>query len=167
MALATTTIIAVAALAASAYGMKRQQDAMQAARKDQKKASDVSAAETAAQRQQNIRDQVRQDRIRRAQIISDSANTGTTASSGEIGAVSSIGTQVASNVGSINRGANSQAGYNNYMQGAANAQGSAQTWQAITGLTSSAAGFAMNTRGFQSDFNRIFSNPDTTKTAIY
>ena len=102
------TVIGVAGLALGAYTtVKSQQQARQAAKaqKDAAKAQQASAAEQQAnqrmQQEQERRQQVREHRIKVAQIMQNSENTGTSASSGEAGAVSSLNTQMNTNLGFI------------------------------------------------------------------
>ena len=95
-----------AALIIAAVGTAASIQQSSAARQDQKKARDAqNAARGEQQAQQNAeaaqarRQQMREARIKRAQVLQASENTGTEGSSGEIGAVGSINTQLGSNIG--------------------------------------------------------------------
>lgn len=161
MAVATMTIIAAAGLILGAASTYKQMQASSEARADQRKANEVSQAETAAGRQQQVRDQVRQDRIRRAQILQSSVDSGVQASSGELGAMSSSGSQTGYNISTISRGGNSQAGYNMFNQSAANNMASSQLFGSVANLGFGVAGQAAGTRSFQSDWDKWFGPPTT------
>lgn len=164
MALATSTIVAIAAVAVAAGTAYVAADNAADARDAQKKAQKVSQAEQAAQRQAQIRQQVRQERVKRAQILQASENTGVTSSSGALGAESVLGTQTAGNIGTINRAANSSTVIGDYMQSAADSQGKAANWQAVSSLAGSVAGVSASSPGTQSDFNRYFGyDPNSLK----
>lgn len=97
---------AIAGLALSAFGTVQQQEAQSEARKaqqnateEQKKARAEQEAMQAAQAAEERRRQIREARIKRAQVLQASANTGTSASSGEAGATGGISTQLGSNIG--------------------------------------------------------------------
>lgn len=162
MALATSTIIAIAAVAVAAGTAYVSAENAADARDAQKKAQQVSKAEADAARQSQIRQQVRQERVKRAQILQASENTGVSMSSGALGASSVLGTQTDSNVGSINRAANSATVAGNFLQDAADSQAKAANWQAASSVASSAAGFAFNQGGTQADFNKLFGPPKGT-----
>lgn len=164
MALATSTIVAIAAVAVAAGTAYVAADNAADARDAQKKAQKVSQAEQAAQRQQQIRQQVRQDRVKRAQILQASENTGVALSSGSLGAQSVLGTQTQGNIGTINRAANSSNVIGDYMQDAADSNAKAANWQAVSSFAGSVAGVSASQPGTQSDFNRYFGyDPNSLK----
>lgn len=80
----------------------------QKAQEEGNKAQETAAAEANAQQAQRAaeerRAQVREERVKRARIMQASENTGVEGSSGEIGAVGGMATQLSSNLG-INAGA--------------------------------------------------------------
>lgn len=129
---AITTIIAGASLALAAGGAymnyRQQRSAARAASEALDEQKKIQAEQEAANRQaQQIeaRQQVREARIRRAQILQASENTGTAMSSGALGATGSIWTQLSTNVGA-NRGAIDRAGrISSYNQRIADLQSSA------------------------------------------
>lgn len=132
MAVATTTLIAAASLAVGvggAYMSYRQQRAASRAQQealDQQKLIQgeqqaANAEASAAERRQ----QVREARIRRAQILQSAANTGTAQSSGEFGALSSISTQLNTNMGSNSSQINRANRVSGISQNIANLQSSA------------------------------------------
>lgn len=106
MALATSTILAAAALATTAYSAMEARDAKKDAQKDrerafeqQKLAQSEEKAANAATMAQDRRKSIREERIRRAQIIAASSNTGVGESSGVSGASGSLSTQLGTNIG--------------------------------------------------------------------
>lgn len=107
---AITTIVAVGALVvagASAYaGYQGRKDAQQAAEsaadENRKTRSEQQAlnAQNAAIEQRKL---IREERVRRGMIMQNSENTGTGDSSGQLGAVGGLGTELGSNLG-VNSG---------------------------------------------------------------
>lgn len=143
---AVSSIIAAAALAATAAaGYEQRQQAKKAA-KEQKEARAIAGAEQSAQQMEGRRQQLREERVRRAQILQASENTGVTASSGALGSVSALGTSTGANVASLSRQANSATGISAASQRAANADLRGQEAAAIGGITSSVFGTALNVR---------------------
>lgn len=116
MAVATSAILAGAALAVGvggAYMNYRQQRAASQAQEDaaeeQKKIQGEQEASNVQAHTAEVRQQVREARIRRAQVLQSSENTGTSLSSGQLGAIGSVQTQLSSNIGQ-NVGAMDRAG---------------------------------------------------------
>lgn len=110
MALATSTI-AMIGLAVSAVGTvgslymgAQANQAQRAAARNQRQAAGVQKAQQQAQAAQERRQQIREERIKRATILQQASNTGSSESSGETGAISGMGTQLATNIG-INQAA--------------------------------------------------------------
>lgn len=113
MAVATTTVLAVAAAASAVVGAASYVEARRAnasAAEDRQRAYEEQLKATAEQNAANAqkqaaerRQQVREERVRRAKILQASENTGTDASSGEMGAMGALSSQyntaVASDVG--------------------------------------------------------------------
>ena len=156
MALATSTILAIASLvvaAGSAYVSYKQN---QQAAREQRKARAVSTAESAAKQQQDIRMQVRQERIKRAQIIQASQNTGVSLSSGSLGGQGALSTQIGGNIGQISRESNSNQAISQFGQSAADASGRAATFAQVSGLASSSFQMFANTPSAQVDFKKMF-----------
>lgn len=123
--------MAIASLVVAAGSAYMANKAQKSAAREQRKAQATSLAENAANRSEQTRDQIRQGRVRTAQIIQASANTGTTGSSGELGSTSSIGSLVGSNVATLSRSGNTALGINNNMNQASQDQSTAATWGAI------------------------------------
>jgi len=100
--------LAVVAIVATVASTTTSIIAGNKARADQRHANDLQQQSANEQRAQNAQDtaaaarqQYRQDRINRARILQQSSNTGTEASSGEIGSLGSIDTQYSNNLGTI------------------------------------------------------------------
>jgi len=164
MAIATSTIVAIAAVAVAAGATYASMEQAADARDAQKKAQKVSQAEKAAQQQAQIRQQVRQERVKRAQILQASENTGVSMSSGALGAESVLGTQTAANIGTINRNANSANAIGGFLQSAADSQARASNYSAVASFATSVAGGAASSPGTQNDFNRYFGyDPNSLK----
>src|SRR3546814_19212100 len=100
---AITTVLAIASLvvaAGSAYVSYKQN---QAAARNQKKANQVAQAEQSAKTQTEIRNPARQERVKRAQILEASQNSGDAMSSVSIGSQGVLGTQIGKNIEQVKR----------------------------------------------------------------
>ena len=129
----TLTIIATTMVASTAYSIKQQQES----RSEQKKAAKEQGAANAERAAAERRQQIREERIRRAQIEQASANTGTIASSGSMGATGGLSTTLASNLG-FNLSQITHAGnISAFNQSAANSMGRAQTVEQLGSLATS------------------------------
>lgn len=85
--------IAAAGTAVSIYGANKSRQA-------QEHAADVQRAQNASDAAIERRRQIREERIKRAQIIQAGENTGTADSSGMAGALGSLSTNLSTNIGS-------------------------------------------------------------------
>src|SRR5574341_325386 len=131
------TVLLVGSLLTTAYAVSKQQEAQQEARKEQKKAKAEQGAINAAKAAQEQRQQIREERIRRARILQASENTGVSESSGQVGAVSGLSTQLQTNLG-FNEGMISSANrITEFQQNAADALGEADRWKQIGSLSQS------------------------------
>ena len=112
----TEVIIAAASLAVTAYSANEQQKAAEEAKSErqkayneQVKAQSEQKAMNAAQAAQEQRNQIREERIKRARIIQASENTGVGISSGVSGGTGSLSTQLGAglgfNTGQVNKAA--------------------------------------------------------------
>ena len=106
MALATSTIIAIASATMTAYSTMQQADAQdearrnqEAANEEQRKAREEQKAAQAAQSAAERRTQIREERVKRARLLQSSVNTGVSGSSGEAGATGGLSTQRGANIG--------------------------------------------------------------------
>ena len=121
------------------------------ARKEQQKVQAVQNASNRAQQLEEQRKQIREERVKRARIMQASENTGVANSSGEMGAVGGLATQLSSNM-AYNQGAVQRASdIGSFQQNAADAAGQAQMWGAIGSLAPTVIGVG----------NSIFSKADT------
>lgn len=84
--------VGVASMDASRQAAKRQERAQRRVQSEQRAGN---AAEQARERRQ----QVREERVKRARILQASQNTGVSGSTGEVGAVSGLSTQLDTNLG--------------------------------------------------------------------
>lgn len=132
-------IAAVVVTAASAYQQSR---AAKAAASERKEAGRVAQAEQAAQQNANRRQQVREERVRRAAVLQSSQNTGVSQSSGELGATSALGSLIGGNLAGMRRQENSSAAIGNLNQSAANFDLKGAQWQGIGQISSSVFGYA-------------------------
>lgn len=154
----------VASLAIGAYStVKSQQQAKKAAaaQRNAARAQQASSAEQQAnqraQQEAERRQQVRENRIKAAQIMQSSENTGTSESSGEAGAVSSLNTQMNTNLGAISGAAmhtNAASAYNQQASDlwfqATQYQNSANNWQQFGQLGQQAIGVGFGIYGSSS-----------------
>ena len=119
--------------------------------KAQQEGQDIATAQQKSVDLANKRQQLREERIRRAQIEQASANQGVGGSYGEAGAVSALGAQVGANVASINQGQVAAEGISGAMSKAAGATQRAQVAQGVASLS----GTVFSGAG---GFNSIFSS---------
>lgn len=130
-------IAAYAALAVTAVSTVKQIQSQQEAAKEGKKARREQEAMNAARAAQERRQQIREERIRRARILQASENTGVTESSGQIGAEGGLATQLSGNMG-FNRGQIRSAGLiSDFQQNAQDAADAANLWGQVGQLSSS------------------------------
>lgn len=120
----------------------------------QQEAQDIATAQQKSVDLANKRQQLREERIRRAQIEQASVNQGVGGSSGEAGAISALGTQTGTNLGTINQGQMTATAISNSMTSAAQSQQKAQIAGGVANLSNT---IFSSTGGF----NTIFSS-DTT-----
>ena len=142
MAVATSTIIAAAAVAVAAGSAYQANAQAKDAASERKKAGKVSQAEQQAKANEGRRQQIREERVRRASILQSSENTGVTASSGQLGSISALGSQVGGNVSSLNRQAESANAISGYNQSAANLDYKAGQTQQIGNFAGTVFGMA-------------------------
>lgn len=95
MGLEVATLTAIASASTTAYSISQNRQAQKA----QKRAGEVQAAQNKAQEMEERRRQIREERIKRARVEQASTNTGTAGSSGELGAVGGLATNLNANVG--------------------------------------------------------------------
>lgn len=114
----------------------------------QREARDVGAAQQRVESLESRRQRIREERVRRANILAASENVGTARSSGEVGAIGALSTNLSGLFGQeLGRSAAAQ-GINVNEQRAADATQRANTIGAWTGAIQSGIS------GFQSVFDR-------------
>lgn len=150
--------LAIASVVVGVGGAIKQREAQKDAEKAQKAAQRQQAAMQAAQAARERRQQIREERIRRGQIMQASQTSGVAGSSGQLGAISSLSSQLGTNLGfnaGMLQGANRISALG---QSAANYMGQAQTWGQVSQ-------FGM--MGFQASggFNGLFTGMSNTQTA--
>lgn len=110
----------------------------------QKLSNQEAKASASAQAAQERRQQVRDERIRRARILQGGANTGTDGSSGEFGAIGSLASQLGSNIGyNIGQIASAER-RSDFLQTAADFSNSASNFQVNAQYGSQVAGIGMS-----------------------
>lgn len=138
MAAITSIIAAVAVGVGAASAVAAHQQGKKAARAQAAAGREQKAA-AAQQAAQERRQQIREERVRRARILQSGENTGTAGSSVEFGAVGGMGTQLSSNIG-FNLGQIASASrVGDLMQTAANYSTRAQGYSALSNLAFSSA----------------------------
>lgn len=90
---------ATVAYSESEKARAQQEELLQQSAEEQRKARSITEAGQAQQAAMEQRQQIREERVRRARILQSAQNTGTAASSGEFGAVGSLATGLSSNIG--------------------------------------------------------------------
>lgn len=114
----------------------------------QRESRDIGSAQQKVNAQESRRQRVREERIRRARMLAASENVGTSRSAAEIGAVGALSTNLAGLFGQSLGEAKSAIGMNAADQRAADAQNTANTIGAWTGVIQGGLS------GFQSVFDK-------------
>lgn len=132
MGVETVALAALAVASASTvYSIAEQRKAGKA----QQEGQDIATAQQKSVDLANRRQQLREERIRRAQIEQAASNQGAGGSSGEAGAISALGSQMGANIASINQGQLAASGISNAMSRAAGATQRAQVAQGVANLS--------------------------------
>jgi hypothetical protein len=142
MGLETATLAAISAgttAVATAYSI----DQNQRARSAQKEAQKVQAASNKAAQMEERRQQIREERVRRARILQAGENSGTSLSSGEAGALGGLSTNLSSNMSANFNKINSSQQLSGFAQDVADASNNAKTAM----FASSLAGAAVDMSG--------------------
>lgn len=114
----------------------------------QRESRDISSAQQKVNSQESRRQRIREERIRRARMMAASENVGTSRSSGEVGAIGALSTNLAGLFGQSLGESKSAAGMNAADQRAADAQNRGNIIGAWTGVIQSGLG------GFSSVFDK-------------
>lgn len=131
-------IVAVVSAAATVYSGQQQAKATKQAAAAQREATAAQGRASSVEAQRARIQQVREARIRRAQVLSSGVNAGLgTGTSGIGGAVGSIASQMGENIGSINQQQTFAEQTSTALQQAADYQVKAQKWQMIGNFSQS------------------------------
>lgn len=149
-------VVAAVGAATSVYSTVEQARAGRKSASAQKEASEISAAQQRNADAEARRKQVREQRIRAAQIEQGAANQGVSNSSGELGSLSALSTNSASNLAFMSGNTNAAAGITAANQRSLNAQSDAQTAGAIGGIASTVTGLAAPSAG--AGLSKLFSS---------
>ena len=133
-------VVAAVGAASTVYSVSEQQRQSKKAAGAQKEASAIAEAQRKNEEMDQRRQQIRQQRIRAAQIEQGAANQGASDSSGELGSLSALSSNVASNLATMSGRSAAASGIYSANQRALNAQSAAQTAGAIGQI----GGAAMN-----------------------
>lgn len=151
---AISAVASVASGIAQASAANKAAKAQQQAANAQKEANNVQAAQVEVQSSDSRRQAIRENRIRRAQIMAASNNQGTGSSSGAIGAGGALNTNIGTMVGSSLGQSNANRGINANMQRAADFTSQANTFLAKGQATAAMfGGFQNALSGFSSIFD--------------
>jgi hypothetical protein len=150
MGLEVATVMAISA-GVTAFSVYQQMEAADDAKADrqrayeeQQKAQGEQKAMNAAQEAAAKRQQIREERVKRARIMQSATGTGVGEGSGEFGAVGSLGTQLGGNLGFL-AGQNDAAGrISDYNQSASGFLSSAQNKIADANMWGSIGSLSMS-----------------------
>lgn len=165
MAISATYIaltIAVVGTAASLHEQNIARKDARYARDQQVKAQGEQKAQNAAEAAIQRRQQIREERVRRARILQAGENTGTDGSSGEAGALGSLDTTFSNNIGFAQGRFDSAVRQSNFLQDAANANYNSQQAQSLASTYGQVASLA----GSFTSFASKPSTPTPTKVNI-
>jgi hypothetical protein len=139
---AVSTIIAGAALATTVYSVSEQSKQAKKSARAQENLQNEERARNTGQQIAERRQQIREERVKRARVMQASQNTGVAGGSGEAGALSSLSTQLGSNVGFNQSMIQSGERMSIFAQQAATAQYKGQQAALLGSFANSAASFS-------------------------
>lgn len=160
-----SAVAAVVAVIGTGYSITEQEkakDKQKDAVQEQRKARNEQKAQNEAQAAQERRKQLREERIRRAKILSTSQAAGVTGSSGEAGALGGLSTQLSSNLGTNLGALNSAADISLFSQNAANFSSAADQANANAQMAGQVSSLAFQAAPVLSKANSLFSAPKPT-----
>lgn len=128
------------AAAIAVVGVVMAHNQQKRAAREQREQNEISLATQKAVDIENRRKLLREERIKRASILAQSFNMGTSGSSSEITGTSNLSTNVASSIANQTGQQMSASAITNSMNIQANHLSKAQDWQAISNLSMQAAG---------------------------
>lgn len=133
-------LIGAAVAAASVATGLKQMKASKAANRERKEANEIANAQQKNEAAASTRQAIREARIRRAMIMQQSENTGVADSSGAIGAVGVVGTNLGINAANANAKTTAVTAINNRNQKAADYDYKAARWGAFGNIFAQAGG---------------------------
>lgn len=133
---------------ASVIGGIAQANAVSAAAAQEREARAIQSAQQQTASAESRRQRIREERMRRAMIMASAENQGTSSSSGAVGAVGALSTNLAGLIGSSLGESKANSAINKRMQSAADYTSQANSIGAWTGVVKSGFG------GFQSIFQK-------------
>lgn len=140
-------VVAAVGAATTVYSTVEANRAGKKAAGAQKEAADVAAAQQKQADAEARRKQIREQRIRAAQIEQGASNQGVSGSSGELGSLSALATNSASNLAVMSGNQRAAEGIGASNQRALNAQSDAQQAQALGGIASTVTSLAAPAAG--------------------
>lgn len=130
-------VVALAVAGAATYSANRQ---AKKAAEAQREASNINQASDRNKEADARRQQIREQRIRVAQVEQSAQNTGVSSSSGELGSLSALTTNAGANLASMSGQGLANQGIAQQNQNALNAQVKQGTYQSIASVSSSIFG---------------------------
>jgi hypothetical protein len=150
------TLLAVASLAVAAVGTAASIEQGNKAAAAAIQTRNIQQAQNTVNQQAQIRDQVRAQRVKTAQIAQASADTGTTGSSGQIGSASVLASQSGSNIGNIEGAAITTTALNKSTQETATAFNKQNMFSQIGQIGTAGFNIFSQTPGFKQTTASIF-----------
>lgn len=148
MAMGLELIIGGLSAIASVIGGIAQANATASAAAQEKEARNIQSAQQQTAGTESRRQRIREERMRRAMILASSENQGTSSSSGSIGSVGALSTNLAGLIGSSLGESKANSAVNRRVQSAADYTSQANSIGAWTNTIQSGLG------GFQSIFKK-------------
>lgn len=155
LSLATTAVGTVASISQQQAGRR---DA-ERAQNEQRKINAEQSASNTMQQDRERRQQVREERIRRSQILNAAEQTGSSGSSGESGALGGMATNLGANMGVNQSSAIRGQTITGFAQKAADYKTDAQSHQGRASMWNSVGGFGTQMFGAAGGFKTIFQQP--------
>lgn len=140
---------------------KNAQKSSQAAAREATAARGEEAAGQAKMAGQERRQQIREERVKRAQILNQAAQTGAAGSSGEAGAVGGMATQLGANLGSNSGSVMRGQRITGFLQNQANFQTQAGNQQAKANMWGQASQIGGSMFGQAGGWNTLFGKQGT------
>lgn len=148
-------------LVMSAVATYQQSKQQKAAVEDQKDAQRVAGNQQKAQDMLNKRKMLREERIRRGQILQQAENAGVSGASGETGALSSLQATIGANMSNMTMGAQAADAITKYQQSAQDHISTGNTWGQASKVFASGASMAGGYKSFGA-FTSQFKTPTVT-----